>query len=485
MNLISDKIEWTITSLGFLYPELVLTIGLLILIVVGLVVKNGNIAWLCSLFILLASFIFLLLDGPTQNPISLFGGMLKSNAFSFYVRALNIFAGVLIVLLSRPSSIKKNPFEYFTLMLTILLGAQLLVMSEHLAMVILSLELMSIPAYVLAGFGFDKQSAEASLKYFIYGSVASAIMIFGFSWLYGLSETLLFTSFGFAEKLKFNDNEVFFAAGLMALAGLLFKMAATPFHFWTPDVYQSTPMPVLALFSTIPKIAAGAFLIKFVSALGLSGGTKYDWQYIIAVLAMATLTIGNFSALWQKDIKRLMAYSSIGQAGFLLVAVASLTRNSHSFFFFYSTVLMLSTVLVFLALQFFEREHQAKDLTDFQGLGKVNPVMAVLLLIGLLSLVGLPITAGFTAKLFLFSGLLEAWSQEGKDVLIWLFGFGLLNTVVSLYYYLRIPYFLFLKEPKSNQISTNQLFPALFGVLLAFAIIGLFFWPDGLMKGGF
>jgi NADH-quinone oxidoreductase subunit N len=485
MNLISDKIEWSMASLGFIYPEIIIALGLLLLIVVGLVFRNGHVARLCSLFILIVGFIVLLLDGPVVEQISLFGGMLKSTAFTFYLRALLISAGILIVLLSEPKTIKKNPYEYFALMLSILLGALLLVMSEHFAMVILSLELMSIPAYVLAGFAFDKRSAEASLKYFIYGSVATAFMIFGFSWLYGLSETMIFTSTAFAEKLKFNGNEIFFATGLMALAGLLFKMAATPFHFWAPDVYQSTPMPVLALFSSVPKIAAGAVLIKFTIALGLGGGARYDWQSILAVLAIATLTIGNFSALWQINAKRLMAYSSIGQAGFLLVAVATLTTNSNAFFFFYSAVLLISTVLVFSVLEFFEREYHTVNLSDFQGLGKVNPVMAVLLLIGLLSLVGLPITAGFTAKLFLFSGLLEAWSSTGKEVLIWLFGFGLLNTVVSLYYYLRIPYFMFLKEPKSDQVAVKQVFPVLLGVVLAMAILVLFFWPDWLMNNGF
>ena len=469
-------------SLGFLYPEMALTIGLLILIVIGLVVKNGNVAWLCSFIILIANLIFLIFEGPVEKPIPLFGGMLKASAFSFYLRALIVFAGILVVVLSNPKSVRKNPFEYFGFVLAIILGAELLVMSEHLAMVILNLELMSIPAYVLAGYAFDKHSSEASLKYFIYGSTATAFMIFGFSWLYGLSETMIFTSLGFAEKLKFNDTEVFLVAGLMALAGLLFKMAATPFHFWAPDVYQSTPMPVLVLFSTIPKIAAGSVLIKFLTAFGLNGGTRYDWQSMAAILAMVTLTIGNFSALWQTNAKRLMAYSSIGQAGFLLVAVATLTSNSNKVFFFYSTVLVLSTVLVFLALELFEREYQTKELPDFQGLGKVRPFKAVMLLIGMLSLVGLPITAGFTAKLFLFSGLLEAWSATGKDVLVWLFGFGLLNTVVSLYYYLRIPYFLFLKEPKDIHPSNKKpIFSLVLAAMLAVALLWLFFQPDSLM----
>jgi len=482
MNSVSDKLEWTTASLEFLYPEIFLSCGLLLLIIAGLITKNKRVARIFSFGILAGNTICLFFDNPVSNSINLFGGMLSRDDFSFYLRWLIDGTGILVVILSTSKFTVKNPFEYFSLVLSIMLGAQLLVMSQHFAMIILSLELMSIPAYVLAGYAFDKQSAEASMKYFIYGSVATAIMIFGITWIYGLSDTLEFSSPRFSEKLKFNDNELFLGAGMMVIMGLLFKMAASPFHFWAPDVYQSTPMPVLALFSTIPKIAAGAVLIKIISAFGLNGGTKFDWQSIMAIIAIITLTVGNFSALWQKNAKRLMAYSSIGQAGFLLVAIATQSANGSHFFLFYSTVLVFSTLLAFLTLEYFEDRYQTKNLADFQGLGRLETGMAVLLTLGMLSLVGLPITAGFTAKLFVFTGLLEAWSATGKDFLIWLFAFGLLNTVVSLYYYLRIPYFMFLKQPKTNQTTEQKsIFPILFGAFLALVLLWLFFQPNSLM----
>jgi NADH-quinone oxidoreductase subunit N len=478
----AEKLEWIKSSIGFVLPELILSIGILVLIVAGLLSKNGRIAQLLSIGVLLTSFLSLIVDGSTVEPVSLFIGMIEVNDSNFYLRLLLTVTGILIALISDPSQIIKNPFEYFTLTLSIVFGAQLLVMSQHFVMIILSLELMSIPAYVLAGFAFDKPSAEATLKYFIYGSVATAFLIFGMTWLYGLSDSLVFTSSGFQEKLKFNDNPLFLGAGLMVIAGLLFKMAATPFHFWAPDVYQVTPMPLLALFSTIPKVAAGAILIKLLAAFTLSGQSFYDWQAIICVLAMATLTVGNFSAIWQKNVKRLMAYSSIGQAGFLLVAIATFSVNGSQFFLFYSTILVISTVLAFLVLEYFERLYQTKNLSDFQGLGRMRPGLAVLLTFAMLSLVGLPVTAGFTAKLFVFSGLLEAWSNTGKSILIWLFAFGLLNTVVSLYYYLQIPYFMFLKESRSNQMSAGKsIFPILLGSLLALFLLWFFFQPDSLM----
>jgi NADH-quinone oxidoreductase subunit N len=482
MGSVSDKLEWTAASIGFLYPELITAIGLLLLIIVGLITKRAGIARFFTLATLLVGISLLLFDGSADNPVPLFGGMLRVDDCSYFLRCLIGFSGILVALISETKNIVKNHFEFFTLLLSVVLGAQLLVMSQHFAIMILSLELMSIPAYILAGYAFDKTSAEAGMKYFIYGSVATAFMVFGVSWIYGLSDTLVFSATGFADKLRFNDNELFLGAGLMVLGGLLFKMAATPFHFWAPDVYQSAPMPVLALFSTIPKIAAGAVLIKLIVAFGLNGGTRYDWQSIVAILSIVTLTVGNFSALSQKNVKRLMAYSSIGQAGFLLVPIATLSGNGFGFFLFYATVLVLSTVLVFLLLAYFEKHYQTKNLADFQGLGRLRPTISIMLAIGMLSLVGLPLTAGFTAKLFIFSGLLEAWSATGKDVLVWLFGFGLLNTVVSLYYYLRIPYFLFLKEPPVKHLVGEKPTLTIFlGSVLSFVLLWLFFQPNSLM----
>ena len=479
---VTDKLDWTISSIGFIAPELIITTGILVLIIVGLFPLDKVWAKVTSLVILTSSVISLLLNQGSETAVSLFGSMLAVDGFNFYLRCLIGVAGIAIIIVSDRGSIAKNPFEYFTLVLSIILGAQLLVMSQHFVMLILSLELMSIPAYVLAGFTFDKAGAEATMKYFIYGSVATAFLIFGTSWIYGLSDTLNFSSASFPEKLKFNDHELFLGAGLLVIGGLLFKMASTPFHFWAPDIYQSSSFPVLVLFSTIPKVAAGAVIIKIVNAFGLAGGSRYDWQSIAASIAILTLTVGNFSALIQKNVKRLMAYSSIGQAGFLLIGSATLSNSGSQFYLFYSTVLIISTALAFLALRYFESVCRTQSIKDFSGLGRQLPGMSSLLTIAMISLVGLPVTAGFTAKLFIFTGLLGSWSATGKTVLVWLFAFGLLNTVVSLYYYLKVPYYLFLKRGAQRQITAEKpLLPILFGVFLAFTLLWLFFQPDSLM----
>ena len=273
----------------------------------------------------------------------------------------------------------------------------------------------------------------------------------------------------------------------MVMAGLLFKMAATPFHFWAPDVYQATPMPVLALFSTVPKVAAAATLYKIITAFSLIGQSHFDWQSILIVLTIATLTIGNFSALWQNNVKRLMAYSSIGQAGFLLVAICNFSEIGWKAFLFYSVILMMATILVFLLLNYFEKENQTRTIDDFNGLGRKRPLLGVCLTIAFISLVGLPPLAGFNAKLFVFTGLLESYSTTHKPLLLWLFAFGLLNTVVSLYYYLKVPYRMFLKESafsgttiNSNSSTANEwlVFQA---ALLAIGLLLFFFQPGWLM----
>jgi NADH-quinone oxidoreductase subunit N len=215
-------------------------------------------------------------------------------------------------------------------------------------------------------------------------------------------------------------------------------------------------------------------------ALNLFGQSQYDWQAIICFVAILSLTVGNFSALWQTRPKRLMAYSSIGQSGFLLVGLAAFIPNGIHFMLFYASVYMLSSFLVFFYLQYFESVG-LHALESFAGVGKklVFPFFAVL--VGFLSLTGLPPTAGFTGKLFIFSSLWQSYEGSGKSILLWLLVFGLLNTVVSLFYYLRIPFYAFVKRGESNFQVKNTHFENFFGVILVVVILILFFKPDLLM----
>jgi NADH-quinone oxidoreductase subunit N len=267
----------------------------------------------------------------------------------------------------------------------------------------------------------------------------------------------------------------------MALGGFLFKIAAVPMHPWAPDVYEAAPVPVIAFLSVAPKLAGLGALTKFILAVHVYGQSDFDWQTVIALIAILTITVGNFSALTQKDPKRMMAYSSIAQSGFLLIGVAAFLPQGIQYMVFYASVYLIMNFLVFTYLAYFANEG-ILTISDFSGVGKKLLWPSVFLLTGLVALTGLPPTSGFTAKLFIFSSLWDAYQLTGKSILLWLLAFGLLNTVVSLFYYLKIPYYAFLKSSIEGEKRNNITFTNLLGFILVIATLILFFLP-GLLMG--
>jgi NADH-quinone oxidoreductase subunit N len=480
LNAVLDTIR---TSVSFFVPELILVVGIIVMIVTGLIRKNPSLFTFLAFVFLAASFLFQFINREmVEEPVRLFNGMLRSDDFSTYLRLLLDAGGLLTVFMTwRRQHEQDHLAEYYTLVMAVVVGSHLLVMSTNFIMVFISLELVSIGSYVLAGFAFTKIGTEGSLKYFLFGSVASALMLYGFTVFFGLTGTLDFSSEEFWKQLMNNNSPLFLMAGLLALAGFLYKIAAAPLHPWAPDVYEAAPMPVVAFFSVVPKLGGIGILTKFILAITLFGQSAYDWQIMISVVSILTLTVGNFSALWQKNPKRLMAYSSIAQSGFLLVGVAAFLPQGVQFMLFYATVYLLMNFLVFIYLQYFE-EQGLQTIASFGGVAKSYVWPSIFLLIGLVALTGLPPTSGFTAKLFVFSALWESYQLSGKSILLWLFLFGLLNTVVSLFYYLRIPYYAFIKGGESNIKANILTFENLFGFLLVLLLLLLFFSP-GLLMG--
>ena len=479
---LAEKIEWIRQSLIFFVPEIFLSFGIILILFLSLFTKTSfKTQSSLAVLIFISSLLFIALNWVTvyKSPVRLFGGMIRSDDFSAFLRLLFDLAGLLTVLMTFRFKSQKYFSEYYVLLVAIVLGAHLLVMSMNFIMVFLSLEMISICSYVLAGFAFNKKGAEASLKYFLFGSVASAIMLYGLSILYGLTGTLDFSTSFFIDQLTSRVSPIVFIAILMTLAGFLYKIAAAPMHPWSPDIYEASPMPVVAFFSVVPKLAGIGILAKFLVAVGPTQ-FSYDWQLILSVVAIASITIGNFSALRQKSAKRMMAYSSIAQSGFLLVGIITTLPAGVHFMLFYSTVYTLSNFLVFLLLQYFE-SNGVYTIAGFGGQGKYLLWPTIFILTGLISLTGLPPTAGFTGKLFVFSSLWEAFSQSGKPILLWLLIFGLLNTVVSLFYYLRIPYYAFLKREESIAKQNNSRFENFLAFLLVVVILILFFMPGMLM----
>lgn len=462
-------------------PELILIAGILVVLFAGLFSSRNYLLFnIVAVASAIGSLVYMLAGGLDDEFI-LFENMLRRNGFADFLMLLVDLSVVLACLMSARQRERRNASEYYALILSVALGSHLLVMSTNLIMVFISMELVSITSYVLAGYSFTRKGSEGSLKYFIFGSIASAVMLYGFTILYGLTGTLDFSNEAFFSALIANPTPLLLLGGLMALAGFLFKVAAVPMHLWAPDIYEAAPLPVVAFLSVAPKMAALGIIMKFVLAINLFGQSASDWQLIIAAVAMITITFGNLSALWQDNPKRMMAYSSIAHSGFLLVGIASFTAEGAQFMLFYAAVYLVMNFAVFAYLMYFEK-HGLFSISSFAGNGKELPWAAVGLTIALVALTGIPPTAGFTAKLFIFSSLWESYQETHKTLLFWLLVVGLLNTVISLFFYLKIPYYAFLRSGEPARAQKNARFENLLGFILVVLVVVIFFVP-GLLMG--
>ncbi|MBP9926499.1 MAG: NADH-quinone oxidoreductase subunit N [Cyclobacteriaceae bacterium] len=479
---LKDQLLSIAESVTHLLPELILIASLVITLVLGLILKKNKQAIIHTLAVItyLIAIVIIIQTWPKQ-PVALFGGMMRLDDFSAFFKLLFLSGGILTILISTKRKDDTAP-EFIVLLDAIILGSCLLASSMNFVMVLLSLELVSLSSYMLAGFGFDKKSAEGSMKYFLFGTVATACMIYGMSLIYGLSGTLDFSSDQFLNALIEVKSPLLLIASLLTLAGFLFKISAAPFHLWAPDVYESAPTPVVAFISIVPKLAGLTILVKFVLAVQLFGQSGFPWQAIIAAISIISILIGNLSALAQTNPKRMLAYSSVAQAGFLLIGVTVLGMEGLHFMLFYSTVFLLMNFLAFSVLNQYEESFEINSMTAFSGLGRLSFFPAFAILISMIALTGLPPTAGFTAKLLIFSSLWATYQETQSTILLALFIIGLMNTVISLFFYLKIPYFLFMKEtakpaePIKNSVARNLLH----GILVV-TLIYLFLQPGGLM----
>lgn len=481
MQSLNEQLRGITESFAFIIPELILSGAIILVLLAGLFNNSVNryfIAITMSAAILSACFI--VADGFQPN-LALFNGLLHREGLGEFLMLLVDTSVIITCLMSVHRDKRSNLSEYYALILTVALGSHILLMTTNFLVVFMALELVSISSYILAGYSFDKAGSEGSLKYFLFGSIASAVMLYGFSLLYGVTGTLDFGANAFFTGLINNPSPLILISGLMGLSGFLFKMAASPMHPWAPDVYEAAPMPIIAYLSVAPKVAALGILTKFVLALHLFGQGEFDWQLVIAAIAMLTITFGNFSALWQKNPKRMMAYSSIAQSGFLLVGVAAFLPQGIHFMLFYTAVYLLMNYSVFIYLSWFEKQG-VHTIASFAGKGPSFISASAGLTIGLIALTGIPPTAGFTAKLFIFSSLWESYEETRKALLLWLLIFGLINTVISLFYYLRIPYFAFIKAGEPSGVQKNAVLENLLGFILVVIVVAIFFMPGLLMS---
>lgn len=418
----------------------------------------------------------------------LFSKMLFLDGKAIFFKGLILLAA-LATLAHSWLSRRSLPMEFFPLFIALILGLCFVTMSVNLLMIYLAIETVSIVSYILTGIQKDRKGTEAGLKYLLFGATSSAVMLYGMSLLYGMTGTLNIASPEFTRGIVHMDEAVALISLALTLSGLLFKLSVTPFHVWTPDVYEAAPSPIVAFFSTAPKIATFLLLLRFYFVVPLS------LQEITAILAMATITFGNFSALWQNNAKRMLAYSTIAHSGMMLIALVILSELGVKSIVFYLVVYLFTNLAAFYLVDLLERSQLEKTwnpietkrlehIQDFSGLGKVYPYVGLLLLVVMISLTGLPPTAGFFAKFSIFSALWESYQHSGGVFLLILFLFGLLNTAISLYFYLKIPFYMFMKPLKN--IEENTYFELsvqqyLFATILVAPLLILFFKADWLM----
>jgi len=487
---LEEKLASTSQDIWVLLPEITIVITIVLLIVFDLIFKkNKSIGLSVIAFVGLAYCFALTIQQwhEIEASKSLMSGLLDINRLSIFLKG-GFIIGLSIALITAIRSDKRQEdffksSEILVMLFGLLLGASFMTMSSNLLMIYISIEVVSICSYILTGLTKGKKKAEAAIKYLIYGAVASAIMLYGMSWLYGFTGTLNLTDQSFASALNEIPQLPLSIACIMVMGGFLFKLGAFPLHIWSPDVYEATPTPIVAVFSVLPKLAALTIILKFVNLVNVP---SIDWELWIGILAIASMTVGNFSALWQKDIKRMLAYSSIAHAGFLLVGILAFSSSGNQAMLFYGSIYLIMNFAAFFLVQTFERQTGSTSFESIKGLGIKIPFISSLILIVMISLTGLPPTAGFNSKLYIFSALWESYQTGGHSILIWVFVIGLLNTVIALFYYLKLPYLLFFKKPTQElQLDNKEITDGLLGTLFVLPLLLLFFrsdWLVGLMN---
>ncbi len=387
-----------------------------------------------------------------------FSNMVIVDGFATFFRLLVLGVAILTVFLSGDYLEKEGheTGEFYALVLFSVVGQCIMACAHELIMVFVGIEISSIASYILTGYlRDDKRNNEAAIKYFLLGSFATAFLLYGVAWIYGLTGSTNLTDIRTVlSSPNFTNSAslVGMSAALM-FVGFAFKVSAAPFQSWAPDVYQGAPSPVSAFMSAGPKAAAFAVFIRvFLTAYGPISDT---WTPLVAMAALATMTIGNFAALRQTNIKRLLAYSSIAHAGYVLVAIAAHSTVGTQAVMFYLASYVFMNVGAFAVVTYFARKgEQYVSIDDLSGLAVRQPAMAAMLTIFMLSLIGVPLTAGFFGKFYIFKAALDA-------NLVWLTILGLLNSAVAAYYYLRILVVMYMREPGE---ATNNMDEAPFAL---------------------
>lgn len=475
-----------VASLTFFCPEILLSATILLIILADLVARNRRGAALLAVTGCLASLICTL-DLYSAQAGWLFHRMIVLDNFSLFFKVFGLVAAILAIWMSLGSNEIKQVHhaEYYTLLLTCTLGMFFMASSHNLLMAYLSLELVSLTSYVLTGFlPHNRRSSEAGLKYLIYGGVASGTMIYGMSWVYGMTGSLDYAAIHTALSEGAVGKTAMFMAVIFILAGFGYKIVFVPFHMWSPDVYQGAPTPFTAFLSVASNASGIAIMIRFffpaISKLGEGGAWSFvsgvEWPQVLLILSMVTMTVGNLCALNQRNLKRMLAYSGIAHAGYMMMGLAILNNDGLSAILFYAVVYLIMNLGAFLVVGMIANVTGTEDIDNYRGLawrGAIVP--AVCFAIFLFSLTGLPPFAGFIGKFFLFSAVLKQGGQFAFLAVV-----AALNSVISLYYYAKIVKVMFLDSPSPEDKTVTVArcnFPLLIPLTVLTVVFGIYFAP--------
>jgi NADH-quinone oxidoreductase subunit N len=473
-----------IDSLTYFYPEIILTGTILLLVLLDLVLKDkkslASISLLGSLFSLWAT---LQLYGTSEG--WLFHRMVVLDNFSLFFKVVSLAAATLVVWMSLGCREVREIHhgEYWAVLLTSALGMFFMASSTNLLMAYLALELVSLTSYILTGFlPHNRRSSEAALKYLIYGGVASGTMIYGMSWIFGMTGSL---DYARIHEALFQDGAnrlTLFMAFVFILAGFGYKIVFVPFHMWSPDVYQGAPTPITAFLSVGSNAAGVAILIRFffpaASRLGEEGNWLFipgvEWPHFLLMVSMVTMTLGNLCALNQQNVKRLLAYSGIAHAGYILMGLVVLNNEGLQAMLFYIVVYLIMNLGAFLVVIIVANATGREDIEGYRGLAwRGAAVPAVCMAIFLFSLTGLPPLAGFVGKFFLFAAVI-------KQQFYLLAVVAVINSVISLYYYAGIVKTMFLDfpDPSDQEVAMTADSSVLLGLLSVLTVLlGLYWGP--------
>jgi len=465
---------YSVPDLAPALPEIILILGAIALLMVGVFTGKNGYGGVTLASVALLLLVAILVANGGSGRVETFGGAFVVDGFARFTKVLTLIGSAVAILMSRDflRSREIEKFEYPVMILLATTGMMMMLSANDLIALYLGLELQSLALYVIASIHRDDlKSTEAGLKYFVLGALSSGMLLYGCSLIYGFTGAINFGAIAMAAQGHIGIGLIF---GIVFLfAGLAFKISAVPFHMWTPDVYEGAPTPVTAFFAAAPKMAAMGLMVRVI--ITSFPAALAQWQQIVVFIAIASMALGAFAAIGQANIKRLMAYSSIGHMGFALVGLAAGTAEGVQGVLVYMALYLAMTLGTFACILSMRRNGAyVETIADLAGLSKTNPGMALALSLLMFSLAGIPWLAGFFAKFYVFNAAVHAG-------LYWLAVLGVLASVVGAYYYLRIVKLIYFDESAGAFDPMSRTMSA---VLVASTVVTAFFivWPAPILS---